>query len=54
MSKKSTKNIAFLDRFVKRRCKSSHNHPKGWAWWKRKYSKDVRRKLKQEVNLGNS
>ena len=49
MSKKSTKNIAFLDRFVKHWTTGSHNHPEGWAWWKRKNRRDIRHKLKQEA-----
>lgn len=49
MSKRSNKSEAFLDRFIKHWCKSSHNHPEGWAWWKRKNSKDTRRKLKEEI-----
>ena len=46
--KRSTKSIAFLDRFVKKYACSSRNHPSGWRWWKRKNSKDVRRRLKKE------
>lgn len=48
--KRSTKNRAFLDRFIKRWTKSSDNHPSGWSWWKRKNRRDTRRKLKAEEN----
>ena len=43
---RSTKKVAFLDRFIKNWCCSSRNHPEGWAWWKRKARKDTRRKIK--------
>ncbi len=48
MAKRSTKDRAFLDRFVKHWTVSSHNHPEGWRWWKKKNRKDVRRKIKKE------
>ena len=50
MSSRSTKKDAFLDRFIKNYCCSSHNHPKGWAWWKRKNRRDRRRKQKYETD----
>jgi hypothetical protein len=40
----------FQDNFIKHWVKSSHNHPEGWRWWKRKNRKDARRKLKAEEN----
>lgn len=46
---RSRKKIAFLDRFIKRYCCSSDNHPEGWSWWKRKNRKDTRRKLKEDL-----
>lgn len=49
MSKRSTKKIAFLDRFIKRWCCSSRNHPEGWKWWKRKTRRDIRRRLKEDM-----
>lgn len=49
MSKRSIKDIAFLDRFVKRWCCSAENHPEGWSWWKRKNRKDTRLKLKEKL-----
>ena len=49
MTERSTKKDAFLDRFIKRYCCSSHNHPKGWSWWKGKNRRDRRRKLKNET-----
>jgi len=47
--KRSTKNKAFLDRFIKRYTCSARNHPEGWAWYKKKNRKDVRRALKSEL-----
>ena len=48
--KRSTKNKAFLDRFIKRYTCSARNHPKGWAWYKRRNRKDVRLALKKELD----
>ena len=47
--KRSTKKIAFLDRFIKQYCCSARNHPEGWSWWKKKNRKDTRRKLKKDL-----
>lgn len=47
--KRSTKNQAFLDRFIKKFTCSARNHPEGWAWWKKRNRKDVRNKLKEEL-----
>lgn len=49
MNKRSIKDIAFLDRFIKHWCCSAKNHPEGWSWWKRKNRKDTRLKLKEEL-----
>lgn len=47
--KRSTKDMAFLDRFIKRFTCSARNHPEGWAWYKRKNRRDVRRRLKKQT-----
>ena len=36
----------FQDNFVKHWVKSSHNHPQGWKWWKRRTRKVFRKKQK--------
>ena len=54
MSKRTIKDVAFLDRFIKRWTCSARNHPEGWAWWKRKNRKDTRLKLKGELRNINT
>ena len=49
MKNNDYKKQAFLDRFIKRWCCSADNHPKGWAWWKKKARRDVRRNSKEEL-----
>ena len=39
----------FQDNFIKHWCCSSHNHPKGWRWWKQKNRKNFRRIMKEEL-----
>lgn len=47
--KRSTKGLAFLDRFYKRYCCGAKNHPSSWKKEKRINSKAVRSKLKSEL-----
>lgn len=47
--KRSTKRLAFLDRFYKKYCCGAHNHPSSWKNDKRINSKAVRNKLKSEL-----
>ena len=49
MKNNNYKKQSFLDRFIKRWCCSSRNHPEGWSWWKRKARKDARRYNKEEL-----
>jgi len=49
MSKRSIKDLTFLDRFIKNWTCGAKNHPEGWSWWKHKNRKDARRKLKEEL-----
>jgi len=43
---RSTKKLAFLDRFYKRFCCGAKNHPSSWKKEKKFNSKTVRRRLK--------
>lgn len=43
------KKAVWQDNFIKRWCKSSKNHPEGWAWWKRWNRKMFRARDKREV-----
>ena len=43
------KKKAWQDNFIKHWCKSSKNHPEGWAWWKRWNRKMFRTRDKREV-----
>ena len=47
--KRSTKALAFLDRFYKRFCCGARNHPSGWKKDKCINRRTVRRKLKDEL-----
>lgn len=46
---RSTKKIAFLDRFYKKLCCGAKNHPSSWKKDKRIASKATRRKLKSDL-----
>ena len=46
---RTTKKETFLDRFIKKRCCSSHNHPEGWDEWKKKERRQRRAKLKRKL-----
>ena len=46
---RSTKKVAFLDRFYKRFVCSAKNHPSGWKKAKKINSKAVRRALKDDM-----
>lgn len=48
--KRSTKALAFLDRFYKRFCCGARNHPSGWKKDKRINRRTVRRKLKEDLD----
>ena len=52
--KRSTKAIAFLDRFYKRYCCGARNHPKSWRTEKRINQKTVRRRLKESLKKDGS
>ena len=45
---RSTKKLAFLDRFCKKFCCGAKNHPHGWKKQKRINVKAVRRRLKAD------
>ena len=45
----SHKKLVFQDNFVKHWCCSSHNHPKGWRWWKKHVRRQVRKKQALEI-----
>lgn len=47
--KRSTKGLAFLDRFYKKYCCGAKNHPSGWAKEKRINAKKVRNRLKDDL-----
>ena len=47
---RSTKKLAFLDRFYKKFCCGAKNHPHSWKREKRINSKATRRKLKSMVD----
>lgn len=47
--KRSTKSMAFLDRFYKKYCCGARNHPSGWRKDKKINQRIVRRKLKDDV-----
>lgn len=44
--KRSTKGLAFLDRFYKKFCCGAKNHPSGWRKQRHINRKTVRRRLK--------
>lgn len=46
---RSTKKLAFLDRFYKRYCCGAKNHPSGWKKQKKLNQKAVRRRLKSNL-----
>ncbi len=46
---RSTKKMAFLDRFYKNFCCGAKNHPSSWKKDKRIASKATRRKLKSDL-----
>lgn len=46
---RSTKKLAFLDRFYKRFCCGAKNHPSGWKKQKKLNHKAVRRRLKSDL-----
>lgn len=52
MKNNSHKKRVYQDNFIKHWCCSSHNHPKGWKWWKKHNRKITRLKLKQEISQG--
>ena len=49
---RSTKKLAFLDRFYKKFCCGAKNHPSGWKKQKRINAKATRRKLKIMADKG--
>ena len=50
--KRSTKNMAFLDRFYKKYCCGARNHPSGWRKDKKINQRTVRRRLKDDLKRG--
>ena len=48
---RSTKKLAFLDRFYKRFCCGAKNHPSGWKKQKKLNQKAVRRRLKSDLRV---
>lgn len=52
MKNNNHKKRVFQDNFIKNWCCSSHNHPKGWSWWKKHNRKITRLKTKQELSQG--
>jgi len=48
--KRNIKKEVFQDNFIKHWCCSSHNHPQGWRWYKKKNRKKFRRKMKKELD----
>jgi hypothetical protein len=48
---RSTKKMAFLDRFYKKLCCGAKNHPSSWKKDKRIASKATRRKLKCDLKI---
>lgn len=51
---RSTKKLAFLDRFYKRFCCGARNHPSGWKKEKRINRKATRRRLKDDTKKAES
>ena len=49
MSKGKQRKEAWQDNFIKHWCCSSHNHPEGWAWWKRYNRKQFRRMMRDRT-----
>ena len=47
--KRLHKRKAWQDNFIKHWCKSSHNHPEGWRWWKQHTRKQCRLQEKKEM-----
>jgi len=47
--KRSTKRIAFLDRFYKKFCCGAKNHPSSWKKEKKINQKAIRRRLKNDL-----
>lgn len=47
--KRSTKRMAFLDRFYKKFCCGAKNHPSSWKKEKKINQKAVRRRLKDDL-----
>lgn len=43
MKNNNHKKQVLRDNFVKHWCCSSHNHPEGWSWWKRRANKQLRK-----------
>ena len=50
---RSTKKLAFLDRFYKRFCCGARNHPSGWKKEKHINRKATRRRLKENKKKRN-
>jgi hypothetical protein len=48
--RRNIKKEIFQDNFIKRWCCSSHNHPQGWSWYKKKNRKKFRQKMKKELD----
>ena len=48
---RSTKKLAFLDRFYKKFCCGAKNHPSSWKKDKRIASKTARQKLKNSLRM---
>jgi len=46
---RSTKKLAFLDRFYKKFCCGAKNHPGGWKKQKRMNRKATRKRLKNDM-----
>ena len=51
---RSTKKLAFLDRFYKRFCCGARNHPSGWKKEKHINRKATRRRLKDDTKKAES
>lgn len=48
---RSTKKIAFLDRFYKKFCCGAKNHPSSWKKEKNINQKTTRRRLKESIRV---
>ena len=49
MSKGKQRKEVWQDNFIKHWCCSSHNHPEGWAWWKRYNRKQFRKIMRDRT-----